>query len=82
MEKHISKRMKSKFELTVFEKEPRLDSRLYSQRLDVTPKATNQLIKRHQKRLERFGLLPFEMEAVERNRGVKYEKSPGPKHNT
>jgi len=63
-----------KFELTFFEKEHRLDSRLYSQRMDVTPKATNQLIKHHQNRLEKFGLLPFEMEAVKRKRGVKYEK--------
>jgi len=63
-----------KFELTIFEKEPRIDHRLISGKLEVKPKATSQLIKRHQKRLEKFGLLPFEMEAVERNRGVKYEK--------
>lgn len=61
-------------DLVVVHGEPRVDSRVISQKLNVQHKATVQLIARHQNRLEKFGLVPFEMEAVKKKRGVKHEK--------
>lgn len=40
----------------------------------VRHKTVNELIRKHFADLEEFGTLPFEMEAVERERGIKYAK--------
>lgn len=40
----------------------------------VRHKTVNELIRKHEADLKEFGLLVFEMEAVERARGVKYAK--------
>ena len=62
--------------LTTFDGEPRVDSRFIAKQLGVEHKATYQLVKNYRADLERFGLIPFEMEAVKREgwRGTKYEK--------
>ena len=40
----------------------------------VKHKTVNELIRKHESDLKEFGLLAFEMEAVERERGIKYAK--------
>lgn len=40
----------------------------------VKHKTVNELIRKHENDLKEFGLLAFEMEAVERERGIKYAK--------
>ena len=54
--------------------EPYTTSDTVAQYAQVRHKTVNELIRKHRTDIEEFGLLRFEMEAVERERGVKYAK--------
>lgn len=54
--------------------EPYTTADTVAQYAQVRHKTVNELIRKHEKDLEEFGTLRFEMEAVERARGVKYAK--------
>ena len=54
--------------------EPYTTADTVAQYAQVRHKTVNELIRKHENDLKEFGLLEFEMEAVERERGVKYAK--------
>lgn len=54
--------------------EPYTTADTVAQYAQVRHKTVNELIRKHEADLKEFGLLVFEMEAVERARGVKYAK--------
>ena len=54
--------------------EPYTTADTVAQYAQVRHKTVNELIRKHEKDLEEFGTLRFEMEAVKRERGVKYAK--------
>ena len=54
--------------------EPYTTADTVAQYARVRHKTVNELIRKHENDLKEFGLLEFEMEAVERERGVKYAK--------
>lgn len=54
--------------------EPYTTANTVAQYAQVRHKTVNELIRKHKNDLEEFGLLRFEMEAVERERGIKYAK--------
>ena len=54
--------------------EPYTTADTVAQYAQVRHKTVNELIRKHRNDLEEFGLLRFEMEAVERERGIKYAK--------
>lgn len=54
--------------------EPYTTADTVAQYAQVRHKTVNEMIRKHEADLKEFGLLAFEMEAVERARGVKYAK--------
>lgn len=54
--------------------EPYTTANVVAEYAEVQPDTVNRLIRKHEKDLEEFGLLRFEIRAVKRNRGVKYAK--------
>ena len=54
--------------------EPYTTADVVAEYAGIKHKTVNRLIQQHEKDLEDFGLLRFEMEAVERTRGIKYQK--------
>lgn len=54
--------------------EPYTTADTVAQYAQVRHKTVNELIRKHENDLKEFGLLEFEMEAVERERGVEYAK--------
>ena len=63
-------------QVTTFRGEPRIDSRLIAMDLGNNHKSTIELIERYEPKFQRFGLLPFQTEAVKtpESRGVKHLK--------
>ena len=63
-------------QVTTFRGEPRIDSRLIAMDLGNNHKSTIELIERYEQKFQRFGLLPFQTEAVKtpESRGVKHLK--------
>lgn len=63
-------------QVTTFRGEARIDSRLIAMDLGNNHKSTIELIERYEPKFQRFGLLPFQTEAVKtpESRGVKHLK--------
>lgn len=63
-------------QVTTFRGEPRIDSRLIAMDLGNNHKSTIELIEKYEPKFQRFGLLPFQTEAVKtpESRGIKHLK--------
>ncbi len=64
--------LQRQIEPTFYKNEPRIDSRVISNELGVSHKATIQLINEHEGSLKQLGLFPFQMEKVKTGRPLRY----------
>lgn len=62
--------------LTQSQGEPRVDSRVLAEQLGIQHKNTMELIERYAGKIQQFGLLPFQTEAVKKPgaRGTKHQR--------